>query len=269
MGSSALLGGAINNRAIRRANQDNMRMQEEFAKNGIRWRVDDAKAAGIHPLYALGASSMSPSTSVMAETGIGNGLQQMGQDVGRAMRQGMETTELQDSIMQEQLKNWQLKNELLGIDVKRASTPNIPLNYSGVGSDFMQGSQGAGFQLKPVQVEQSSPFDKGRSLGAAPDVGFAYTSDGGLVVVPSKDIKERIEDQIVPEAMWAWRNNVLPAFSGITKPDIREFPLPLGYSWEWNWKKQGFYPQRLSGPAGGQSLPVHSTMPEKGEYRRY
>ena len=29
--------------------------QKEFAQNGIRWKVEDAKAAGIHPLFALGA----------------------------------------------------------------------------------------------------------------------------------------------------------------------------------------------------------------------
>lgn len=31
--------------------------QREFAQKGIQWRVEDAKAAGIHPLYALGAST--------------------------------------------------------------------------------------------------------------------------------------------------------------------------------------------------------------------
>ena len=33
----------------------NRRAQEDFAKKGIRWRVADAEAAGLHPLAALGA----------------------------------------------------------------------------------------------------------------------------------------------------------------------------------------------------------------------
>lgn len=33
----------------------NIALQREFAQHGIRWRVEDAKAAGVHPMYALGA----------------------------------------------------------------------------------------------------------------------------------------------------------------------------------------------------------------------
>lgn len=33
----------------------NEALQREFASMGVRWRVEDAKAAGVHPLYALGA----------------------------------------------------------------------------------------------------------------------------------------------------------------------------------------------------------------------
>lgn len=269
MSAAGALGGSyLQSAATRKANNRNLAMQEEFAKNGVRWKVEDAKAAGIHPLYALGASTMSPSYSVMPEQGIAGGMAQAGQDISRALRATMGEDELSQSIMQEQFKNWQLKNELLGIEVNKAhQPPSIPINFSGVGNEFLSGSQGAGFQIKPVQVEQSSPFDKGRSLGAAPDVGFVYTSDGGLAVVPSKDVKERIEDQLIPEAMWAWRNNITPMFNGITKPNIREFPLPLGYDWKWNFKKQGFYPEKI--PGAGVTYPTHRTMPNSGEYRRY
>ena len=36
--------------------QRNYDMQKEFAQMGIQWRVADAKAAGLHPLAALGAA---------------------------------------------------------------------------------------------------------------------------------------------------------------------------------------------------------------------
>lgn len=39
--------------------RENMAMQKEFAQHGLRWRVDDAVAAGLHPLAALGASGSS------------------------------------------------------------------------------------------------------------------------------------------------------------------------------------------------------------------
>lgn len=61
----------------------NIRYQKQFAKKGIQWRVNDAKAAGLHPLYALGAQvpAFSP---VMDATG--SGLQSMGQDISRAVK---------------------------------------------------------------------------------------------------------------------------------------------------------------------------------------
>lgn len=39
--------------------------QERFARNQIQWRVEDAKQAGIHPLYALGASTFSPNLDLV------------------------------------------------------------------------------------------------------------------------------------------------------------------------------------------------------------
>lgn len=51
----------------------NANLQRQFAKMGIRWRVADAKAAGLHPLAALGSSgaSGSPITVGMPDSGQG------------------------------------------------------------------------------------------------------------------------------------------------------------------------------------------------------
>lgn len=45
----------------------NADLQREFAQYGIRWRVEDAKAAGLHPMYALtgGGAAFSPNPIVM------------------------------------------------------------------------------------------------------------------------------------------------------------------------------------------------------------
>jgi len=60
-----------------------IKAQKQFAKKGIQWRVNDAKKAGLHPLYALGAQvpAFSP---VMDATG--SHLAQMGQDITRARK---------------------------------------------------------------------------------------------------------------------------------------------------------------------------------------
>lgn len=56
---------AVSSNQTNKANERNVNntnaMQREAAQNSIRWRVNDAKAAGLHPLAALGAQGSSPS----------------------------------------------------------------------------------------------------------------------------------------------------------------------------------------------------------------
>lgn len=86
---SNLIAPLIVGYGSRRANATNaalmreqMAMQEEFARYGIRWRVEDAKAAGLHPLSALGATPASYTPSVIPAE---NELSEMGQSIGSAV----------------------------------------------------------------------------------------------------------------------------------------------------------------------------------------
>lgn len=83
----------------------NEQLQREFAQHGVRWRVEDAKAAGLHPLYALssGGASYAPNPVVLGETsdGFGKAISNLGQNLSReAMRT---ETEEQRSLRQAQL----------------------------------------------------------------------------------------------------------------------------------------------------------------------
>lgn len=109
MGWSALAGAAVgavgsliggkkaadNSKAVA---QMNIAAQKEFAQNGIRWKVEDAKNAGIHPLYALGAStnSFSPVSGYAGDYGISDAANTFGQGVDRAIRAKMTERERQD-----------------------------------------------------------------------------------------------------------------------------------------------------------------------------
>lgn len=61
-----LVGGLIGASESRRAAERNANLQREFAQHGVRWRVQDAQAAGIHPLAALG---MSPTEATPVHVG--------------------------------------------------------------------------------------------------------------------------------------------------------------------------------------------------------
>lgn len=86
------------NRTLQRETQArNEALQREFAQHGVRWRVEDAKAAGLHPVFALtgGGAAYSP-TSVIGdapEARYGKALSNMGQNLTRA--QMAQETEIQ------------------------------------------------------------------------------------------------------------------------------------------------------------------------------
>lgn len=92
MGKSGGAQTAATNAAKWAANSDRI-LQQQFARQGIRWRVEDAQAAGLHPLYALGGApaTYTPSASQVSFGGdsdgarMGRALASAGQDVGRAV----------------------------------------------------------------------------------------------------------------------------------------------------------------------------------------
>lgn len=92
---ASIAGGLINKSASDKANEQNAAnalrqeaLQREFAQSGIQWKVADARKAGVHPLYALGASthSYSPTTvGAVADTSLGSAVASSGQDISRAI----------------------------------------------------------------------------------------------------------------------------------------------------------------------------------------
>lgn len=67
-GALGMIGANKQNKAIAKANQQNRDMQYDFAKNSLQWKADDARAAGLHPLAALGAQGYSPTIGSMPES---------------------------------------------------------------------------------------------------------------------------------------------------------------------------------------------------------
>lgn len=126
---SKLLGGVMdyfqgekNREQQKELAEQNMALQRQFAQEGIRWKVNDAKAAGIHPLYALGANttSFSPvSIGSLPEGNWSDTLGSMGQDISRSINATRTQGEREDAFTVS-AKKLDLEGKQLDNDIKRA-----------------------------------------------------------------------------------------------------------------------------------------------------
>lgn len=96
------------NRITQKNNEAQLAFAREQLKNSVRYRVNDAKAAGIHPLAALGANvgTVTPSlASPMAATAMGDGIaagaSQLGNAVDKYFAQDMQN--LQTELLKAQI----------------------------------------------------------------------------------------------------------------------------------------------------------------------
>lgn len=90
-------------------------LTEKAMKNGIQWKVADARKAGISPLVALGSAPFSPALVNTGE-GVGSALANMGQDVSRAVVSNQSRSSQLDSLT---LTNAELQNDLLRAQIAR------------------------------------------------------------------------------------------------------------------------------------------------------
>lgn len=119
--AAGLAGGLISNASQNQLAQQNYQAQKEFAQNGIRWKVADAKAAGLHPLAALGAQGYTYNPVMVGGsdqglTALGQGLSEMGQGIDRAMsakQQAAERHAMQAYESQIRQKDLALKDKQL------------------------------------------------------------------------------------------------------------------------------------------------------------
>lgn len=223
--------------------------QKEFAQMGVRWRVADARAAGIHPLAALGAQTQSYAPqAVGGDYGGTDTYAQMGQALGNI---STSTQTDRDRQMQDlQIQGAQLDNQNRGLDAiykqQQIDENNRRMNppFPDSGQSFMPG-QGNSGRINNVAQERtkSAPDADYSQPGAHNSVGWEKTPTG-VVAVPSKDSKELIEDNTFHEARHFMRNNVAPNFGNSdVKPP--QSALPKGHYWRWSYEKQEWQPKRL------------------------
>lgn len=223
--------------------------QEKMAMRGIRFRVEDARGAGIHPLAALGANVSSPapiSVGLTPDTAMGENLGRMGQDINRALSSVQTAPERRVAELQIQSAQLDLEGKALDNQIKNSQLQKMnavgPAVPGVLGSSFIpgQGDSGPGITEKNLERTKTFPGMPQSEPGAVPDVGWAKTKTG-VVPIPSGDVKQRIEDNMPHEFSHFWRNNVAPNWGGGTKPP--KSALPKGATeWEWSHMNQEFRP---------------------------
>lgn len=208
---ASLIGGLINKKSAESANaaqqamaEKNIALQQEFAKKGIRWRVNDARKAGIHPLYALGAqtTSFSPvSVGTHADSSFGSAVASMGQDVSRAINATRTAPERLDAyaktVQDLSLQKMGLENELLASQVaklKASINPPMPTLIP----------EGDPAKRPPLMFGgRPLPIDPGTSN--ASDFEERYGEFGGNVggvAVGWRDMLHNLRNMSFPELLW-------------------------------------------------------------------
>lgn len=109
--AGSLLGGFMSSSSQKRQNDRNIAAQDYANRHSIQMRTADAKAAGIHPLYALGSPTMSTAMRVGDEsmgTGVANASRQIGtglEKMGQAKANNLDSQYKSALISNMDLKN--------------------------------------------------------------------------------------------------------------------------------------------------------------------
>lgn len=138
--------------------EKNIAMQREFAQHGVQWRVKDAKEAGVHPMYALGASGAAFQNNPVVIHGDSGS----SRHYGKALSGGIEALAalFGQSKKDEALASAALANAALGASLAQSATPfpSMPNNTPGEEMSWPMRTGSSNLNLQnAVDVSQFTP----------------------------------------------------------------------------------------------------------------
>lgn len=218
--SGARKGAKISAKATMRASRLNLKYQKKFAQKGIQWKMKDAKKAGINPLAALGAQTMSFAPSFVgtgdggaaaAGAALQEGYAGMGQGFGRAIEAYQDSNTRSENNMYlralqaKQIENMDLQNQALASQIQLMNQPGRPPPNNTASAVIVPGN-GADANVIP----RTTVGDAWRGIdpGQINDTSRINSGNNTQVVVPSKAAKELVEDAVIPETQMAIRHNM-------------------------------------------------------------
>lgn len=230
--AASALGSYMSNKSKSDAYNDSTafsREQFEYQKalhqNQIQWRVEDAKKAGVHPMAALGLSSMSFSpVSAASSPEYDNWLGEVGQNIDRAIQQGKTRAEREQAQA--------LQDKLIGIQIRKGEAD----------ADLAE-TQAASARFELQRQLFPSPPPVNRSTGLVPGQGDSLSGNtsskavhrlfdlalhgNSAMIIKNPDIADAITES-------AWDNasaNILREIENGNPQVIDEFisQLPKGF----------------------------------------
>lgn len=210
-----------NEALVRETTAQNIALQREFAQMGIRWKVEDAKAAGLHPLYAIGGSgaAFAPSPALVHgappevkpalqdPTPGGSYLGTMGQDIGRAITATLDPAQAAERALQLKLLEAQVDRESAQAFYYRSQANRDAGSTGGGQSVYIPAGGGYGedpihlidapylrdtIRAQPSEVESSRSSDAAVTPGNRP-MWSDYNAFGTTIRLPSKGSTEALE----------------------------------------------------------------------------
>lgn len=233
----SIAGGILGANSAQNVASMNYEAQKEFAQNGIRWKVEDAKRAGIHPLYALGATTQgySPTSGYTGDFGISDAAAHFGQGYERAQQAKMTKEErdkqdVRDAIQDmAALEDLNQKRRMNDVQIRLANSeifrnfalstnalrktglpPAMPGGLGGVIAG--QGNSYATGQTTP-EISSVVTSEKGTpsiQAGSPPDVRFYRTISGGRAPLPTEEAGDAMDAALGAGLQWSFRNNLVP-----------------------------------------------------------
>lgn len=178
---------------------DQVQYQRDFAQQGVRWRVEDAKAAGINPLVAMGANlpTYQPSNFIPGDYGMSK----FGQGLNRAI-ESMKTkderqTDRDMTVERQWIENQKARKELgiLSLEEKKLqrellNQPGMPgVNAAGV-IPGLPGQTG----VNNVPADRIVSGTLGVQKGAQPMQQLTIDQKGRIFFPLGKAVEEAMEN---------------------------------------------------------------------------
>lgn len=240
--------------------REQMAAQKEFAQHGVRWKVNDAVEAGLHPLAAIGmqASSYSPVHAMVDPVPAGGtsaAFSRMGQNITSAISRTRTAGERQLAEIQLATAQADLDGRIIDNQIRQHQLSKMQSGPAFPGAEnFIRGQGDSGVvTIKPNEVIASQPGRAAQEAGWRPDVAFSRT-DTGLVPMIPQGISESLESEgLMGTVPWNIRNKFLPNIGRGNPPPKSMLPSRADY-WRWDRFKQEWQPARFENRSFGREV---------------